>query len=123
VIVNGRTARRVDAALESIAKSSVPGKLEGLPADLGTTEGANLAIQKFPEVDILVNNLGIFEPKPFEMIPDEDWFRFFEVNVLSGVRLSRHYLPAMMKRNWGRINGYRRYRERDPGRSNWVGKV
>jgi NAD(P)-dependent dehydrogenase (short-subunit alcohol dehydrogenase family) len=103
VIVNGRTARRVDAALESLAKSSVRGRLEGLPADLGTVEGANLAIQRFPDVDILVNNLGIFEPKPFEMIPDEDWLRFFEVNVLSGVRLSRHYLPRMTKRNWGRI--------------------
>ena len=62
-----------------------------------------MAVQQFPNVEILVNNLGIFEPKTFEQIPDEDWFRFFEVNVMSGVRLSRADLPGMKKRNWGRI--------------------
>ena len=103
VIVNGRTQPRVDQALTSLAKSGIRGKLEGLSADLSTAAGAAAAIQKFPDVDILVNNLGIFEPKPFEQIPDEDWVRFFDVNVLSGVRLSRHYLPGMKKRNWGRI--------------------
>ncbi len=65
--------------------------------------GANAVIAKLPTVDVLVNNVGIFEPKPFAEIPDADWFRFFEVNVMSGVRLSRHYLSAMLKKNWGRI--------------------
>ena len=103
VIVNGRTSARVEQALASLSKAGIRGRVEGLPADLGTAEGVKSAIQKFPDVDILVNNLGIFDPKPFELIPDEDWLRFFEVNVLSGVRLSRHYLPRMTKRNWGRI--------------------
>jgi NAD(P)-dependent dehydrogenase (short-subunit alcohol dehydrogenase family) len=103
VIVNGRTAPRVERALASLAKAGVRGKLEELPADLGTAEGVKNALQKFPDVDILVNNLGIFDPKPFEMIPDEEWLKFFEVNVLSGVRLSRHYLPRMIQRDWGRI--------------------
>jgi NAD(P)-dependent dehydrogenase (short-subunit alcohol dehydrogenase family) len=74
-----------------------------VPADLGTAAGVKSTTEQFPEVDILVNNLGIFDPKPFEKIPDDEWMKFFEVNVLSGVRLSRHYLPGMMKRNWGRI--------------------
>ena len=101
VIINGRTQSRVDEAIRKLGASK--GKLLGLAADLGTAQGGRTAITKFPEVDILINNLGIFEPKPFEEIPDEDWFRFFEVNVMSGVRLSRHYLPRMKKRNWGRI--------------------
>ncbi len=97
VIVNGRTAERVDDAVKR------SGAEYGMAADLGTGEGAQAVFSRFPEVDILVNNLGIFEPKPFEEIPDEDWRRFFEVNVLSGVRLSRHYLEPMKKKNWGRI--------------------
>jgi NAD(P)-dependent dehydrogenase (short-subunit alcohol dehydrogenase family) len=103
VIVNGRTQARVDRALESLAKAGLRGKIEGIAADLGTAEGVKAATDKFPDLDVLVNNLGIFDPKPFEMIPDEEWFKFFEVNVMSGVRLSRHHLPRMMKRNWGRI--------------------
>jgi NAD(P)-dependent dehydrogenase (short-subunit alcohol dehydrogenase family) len=103
VIVNGRTQARVDRALESLAKAGLRGKVEGIAADLGAAEGVKAATDKFPDLDILVNNLGIFDPKPFEMIPDEEWFKFFEVNVMSGVRLSRHHLPRMMKRNWGRI--------------------
>ncbi len=98
VIVNGRTRERVDAALRQLR-----GQVEGLAADLGTAAGVQQAIQKFPDVDILVNNVGIFEPKAFEEIPDEDWFRFFEVNVMSGIRLSRYYLPRMRQRNWGRV--------------------
>lgn len=101
VIVNGRTQARVDEAIRKLGTST--GKKLGLAADLGTAEGVNTAISRYPHVDILVNNLGIFEPKPFENIPDEDWFRFFEVNVMSGVRLSRHYLPRMKQKNWGRI--------------------
>lgn len=103
VIVNGRTAARVDRALALLAKAGVRGKVEGIAADLGAAEGVRATTEKYPEVEILVNNLGIFDPKPFEKIRDEEWMKFFEVNVLSGVRLSRHYLPAMMKLNWGRI--------------------
>jgi NAD(P)-dependent dehydrogenase (short-subunit alcohol dehydrogenase family) len=98
VIVNGRTQKRVDAAL-----SKLKGAVEGIAADLSTAKGAEEVAARYPDVDILINNLGIFEPKPFEQIPDEDWMRFFEVNVLSGVRLSRQYLPGMKQRNWGRI--------------------
>jgi len=98
LIVNGRTQPRVDAALAQMPKGAL-----GLAADLGTASGCALAVERFPEVDILVNNLGIFEPKEFASIPDEDWSRFFEVNVMSGVRLSRHYLPRMKQAGWGRI--------------------
>jgi NAD(P)-dependent dehydrogenase (short-subunit alcohol dehydrogenase family) len=97
VIVNGRTQKRVDEAM------AASGATHGIAADLGTAEGAAAVIARFPTVDILVNNVGIFEPKPFEQIPDDDWRRFFEVNVMSGVRLSRHYIGAMMQKNWGRI--------------------
>jgi NAD(P)-dependent dehydrogenase (short-subunit alcohol dehydrogenase family) len=103
VIVNGRTSKRVDQALQSIRASHPQANAEGLAADLGNEAGCREAARRFPDIDILVNNLGIFEPKPFEEIPDEDWFRFFEVNVMSGVRLSRSYLSRMKKRNWGRI--------------------
>ena len=102
VIVNGRTDKRVNAAVANI-KASTGKQIQGFAADLGTAEGAAQAAKRFPEVDILVNNLGIFEPKAFEEITDGDWQRFFEVNVLSGVRLSRAYLPRMKERNWGRI--------------------
>lgn len=103
VIVNGRTGERVKAAVAKIVKTGVRGKVEGIAADLGSAEGARIVLERYSEVDILVNNLGIFEPKAFEEIADADWLRFFEVNVLSGVRLSRHYLPRMRQRNWGRI--------------------
>src|ERR1700735_311264 len=103
VIVNGRTQARVDAALQKLSGAPLKGQVEGFAADLGTTEGVNQITAQYPDVEILVNNLGIFEPKPFEQISDADWFRFFEVNVLSGVRLSRHYLPRMKERDWGRI--------------------
>jgi NAD(P)-dependent dehydrogenase (short-subunit alcohol dehydrogenase family) len=97
VIVNGRTQKRVDSAMKQ------SGAAHGIAADLGTEAGAGIVTERFPALDILVNNLGIFEPKPFEEISDADWRRFFEVNVLSGVRLSRHYLGGMKKQNWGRI--------------------
>jgi NAD(P)-dependent dehydrogenase (short-subunit alcohol dehydrogenase family) len=102
VIVNGRTQQRVDQALAALARSGSRVS-EGVAADLGTAAGVSQALKQFPDVDILVNNLGIFEPKAFEEISDADWLRFFEVNVMSGVRLSRHYLPRMKQRNWGRI--------------------
>ena len=89
VIINGRTQERVDKALAELKPSGSRGSAQGLAADLGTAEGVRQATEQFPDVDILVNNLGIFEPKAFEEIPDADWLRFFEVNVMSGVRLSR----------------------------------
>ena len=103
VIVNGRTQKRVDDAMGTISAAHPGAKLDALPLDLSTAAGAADAVSLFPEVDVLVNNLGIFEPKPFEEIPDADWLRFFDTNVMSGVRLSRAYLPAMRARNWGRI--------------------
>lgn len=104
VVVNGRTAERVEKAVGDVRRrTSTSAEISGLTADLGTSEGCAEAIAKFPEVDVLVNNVGIFEAKPFEEITDQDWLRFFEVNVLSGVRLSRHYLPRMREKNWGRI--------------------
>jgi NAD(P)-dependent dehydrogenase (short-subunit alcohol dehydrogenase family) len=103
VIVNGRTEVRVSAAVERIRQRVKKADVRGIPADLGTAQGVAAFLQQAPEADILVNNLGIFEPKLFPEIPDSDWLRFFEVNVLSGVRLSRHYLPGMLRKNWGRI--------------------
>ncbi len=102
-IVNGRSKERLDAARRKILEHAPEARLDGVDADLSTAEGAQRIIDRFPEVDILINNMGIFEPKTFEEIPDDDWMRFFEVNVLSGVRLSRHYLPQMKTKSWGRI--------------------
>jgi len=100
VILNGRTQPRVDQAIANLTSSSTGLAVQGIAADLGSPEGAQKAIERFPDVDILVNNLSIFEPKPFEKITDADWYHVFEVNLLSGVRLSRHYLPGMKQRNW-----------------------
>src|SRR5580658_1309927 len=103
VIVNGRSDKAVAAAVEQIRQAAPKAKVEGFAGDLSTATATEALLQRFPAVDILVNNLGIFEPKPFEEIPDEDWRRFFEVNVLSGVRLSRAYVAGMKERKWGRI--------------------
>lgn len=103
VIVKGRTEARVSAAVASIRQSVKNADVQGVAADLGTARGVADFLRQVPEADILVNNLGIFEIKSFLEIPDSDWLRFFEVNVLSGVRLSRHYLPGMLKKNWGRV--------------------
>jgi NAD(P)-dependent dehydrogenase (short-subunit alcohol dehydrogenase family) len=103
VAINGRTTKRVEEALQKLHAAGLDKNIQALPADLGAAEGVKQAVRGFPDADILINNLGIFEPKPFDEISDEDWFRFFEVNVLSGVRLSRAYLAGMKKRNWGRI--------------------
>lgn len=103
VIVTGRTQQRVDDAIATIARNVPHARLSGMAGDLGTTKGAQELMDAVPAADILVNNLGIFEPKAFFDIPDEDWLRFFEVNVLSGVRLARHYAPGMAERGWGRI--------------------
>src|SRR5207249_9998439 len=98
-----RTEASVSAALSEICGSVPNATIEGFVGDLAMPQAAESLGTKFPSVDILVNNLGIFEPKPFEEISDDDWRRFFEVNVLSGVRLARLVLPGMKKRNWGRI--------------------
>jgi len=102
VIVNGRTQSAADAAAARI-RGSTGAVVHAFGGDLGTASGAEAVVKAHPDVDILVNNLGIFEPKPFEAIPDADWVRFFEMNVLSGVRLARLYLPAMRRADWGRI--------------------
>src|SRR5881392_2061708 len=103
VIVNGRSEKSVAEAKGQIEQAVPDARIESFAGDLSTAPAAETLLQRFPLVDILVNNLGIFEPKPFESITDEEWRRFFEVNVLSGVRLSRAYLPGMKERNWGRI--------------------
>ncbi len=103
VYLNGRTQERVDAAAAAIRSHAAAAKVDGIVADFSGPAGAEAVIAKLSTVDVLVNNVGIFEPKPFAEIPDADWYRLFEVNVMSGVRLSRHYLAGMLKRNWGRI--------------------
>ncbi len=102
VIINGRSQSSVDEAIEQL-QPTVSGTLLGFAGDLATEAAANELIEQHPEVDVLINNLGIFEPTPFEDITDDDWRRFFETNVMSGVRLSRLYLSAMKRNNWGRI--------------------
>lgn len=103
VIVNGRKQATVEAAVQAIS-AAVPGaRLRGVAADVGTASGCAALVKAVPATDILVNNAGIFEPKPFFEIADGDWTRFFEVNVMSGVRLARAYMPGMLDRNWGRI--------------------
>ena len=103
VTVNGRDPERLASAVARI-RAEVPGAvIHGVQADLSSAAGCQRLLDAAGELDILVNNLGIFEPKPFEQIGDEDWLRFFEVNVMSGVRLARHHLPRMKARGWGRI--------------------
>jgi len=103
VSINGRTQERVDHAVQRLQAAVPNAQVTGIAVDLATAAGCEALVGRLPEVDVLVNNLGIFEPKPFEAISDADWMRFFEVNVLSGVRLSRHYLPGMRARDWGRV--------------------
>ena len=103
VILNGRDPARLADALARL-RAEVPGAAaQGVAADLSSANGCRQLLEVAGDVDILVNNLGIFEPKPFEEIADDDWLRFFEVNVMSGVRLARQQLPAMKARGWGRI--------------------
>lgn len=103
VTVNGRTQARVDGAVDALVREFPGATIAGIAADLSSGEGCAALVGVLPEIDVLVNNLGIFEPKSFEQISDDDWLRFFETNVLSGVRLSRHYVGGMRSRNWGRI--------------------
>ncbi len=103
VIINGWTQKSIDEAVQEL-KSMIPqAKVSGIPADFSKADEVNKLIQALSEIDILINNAGIFEPKAFTDIPDEDWFRFFEINVMSGIRLSRHFFPKMLAKNWGRI--------------------
>ena len=104
VIVNGRTDDAVSAALDDIRQAVPEAKLHGLAADLADAVGCDKVIAAFPDVDILVNNMGVYEPKPFFEIPDADWQTMFDVNVMSGVRLTRHYLKRMLDtKDWGRV--------------------
>jgi NAD(P)-dependent dehydrogenase (short-subunit alcohol dehydrogenase family) len=103
VIINGRTDDRVAEAIDAIRKRHSAARLHAFAGDLSTTDEVEEVVERFPEIDVLVNNLGIYEPKPFEKITDEDWRKIIEVNFFSGVRLSRAYLPGMLQRNWGRI--------------------
>jgi len=103
VTLNGRTAARVAAAMERIKAELPAAAVNGIAADLSGSDGCRKLFDRLPDVDILVNNLGIFEPKLFEQISDDDWLRFFETNVLSGIRLARHYMSGMRSRGWGRI--------------------
>jgi NAD(P)-dependent dehydrogenase (short-subunit alcohol dehydrogenase family) len=103
VYVNGRTKEHVDKTVESLKKAVPHAKVQGVIADFSKIDEVNHLIEEVPSVDILINNVGIYGPKPFAEITDEDWFKYYEVNVLSGVRLSRHYFPQMLKNNWGRI--------------------
>jgi NAD(P)-dependent dehydrogenase (short-subunit alcohol dehydrogenase family) len=103
VVINGRSAPRVDAAVEAIRREVDGSSVRGVVADVSSASGVGQLTAAVASVDVLVNNAGIFDPKPFEAIEDEEWMRFFETNVMSGVRLSRHYLAGMLARNWGRI--------------------
>ncbi|MDB5726261.1 MAG: oxidoreductase [Novosphingobium sp.] len=100
VIISGRSQDKLDAAAEEVGAE---GKVTAILADPATSEGAAQLIAAVPTVDILVNNLGIYEAKPFAEITDADWHRFFEVNVVSGARLARHYFPQMLAAGWGRV--------------------
>jgi len=102
VIVNGRTPESVAAAVEKLNRIAAGSALP-FAADLSTPDAASEVVRRYPGVEIVINNLGIFEPQPFEDITDEEWIRFFNVNVLSGIRLARLYLPSMKEKNWGRI--------------------
>jgi NAD(P)-dependent dehydrogenase (short-subunit alcohol dehydrogenase family) len=103
VFVNGRTVPRVEAAVARIRAAAPGAEVRGVAADVGTGEGCAAIVRAVPALDVLVNNAGIFAPAPFGEITDADWLRFFEVNVLSGVRLTRAYLPGMLAAGWGRI--------------------
>jgi NAD(P)-dependent dehydrogenase (short-subunit alcohol dehydrogenase family) len=103
VYINGRTKERIDAAVEKIIADTGNKNVKGISADFADKQQVNNLLASLPEVDILVNNVGIFDPKEFKDIPDQEWIKFFEVNVLSGVRLARVYFDKMLAKNWGRV--------------------
>ncbi|MGM1530868.1 SDR family NAD(P)-dependent oxidoreductase [Bacillus cereus group sp. BceL215] len=103
VLINGRREENVNQTINEIRAQYPEAILQPVVADLGTEQGCKNVIEKYPEVDILINNLGIFEPVEYFDIPDEDWFKLFEVNIMSGVRLTRSYLKKMIERKEGRV--------------------
>ncbi|WP_313165491.1 SDR family NAD(P)-dependent oxidoreductase [Massilia oculi] len=103
VVLTGRKQEQVDGALAQLRAAVPAAQVRGVAADLGTAQGVAALKAAEPHADILVNNVGIFNPQPFAEIPDEEWTRFFEINVMSGVRASRAYLPGMQEKDWGRI--------------------
>lgn len=103
VAVNGRTPDRVRSAIARLKDETGTTSFIAAPGDVATASGADKVVKGLPAVDILVNNAGIFEPKPFFEIPDEDWLRFYETNVMSGIRLARAYTPGMVEAGWGRV--------------------
>jgi NAD(P)-dependent dehydrogenase (short-subunit alcohol dehydrogenase family) len=117
VTVNGRTKARVMQAVDYLKRELPKARVEGIAADLSGAAGCAELVRQLPRVDILVNNMGIFEPKPFPEISDADWLRFFETNVLSGIRLSRHYLPGMRENDWQDRVRLQRIRGSNPGRN------
>ncbi|NVB79906.1 MAG: SDR family oxidoreductase [Kofleriaceae bacterium] len=103
VTINGRAQNRVEAAVASLRKEVAGATIDGIAADVGTAAGCKTLVERLPEVDVLVNNAGIFAPRTFEEITDDEWTKFFETNVMSGIRLARHYVRGMRTHNWGRI--------------------
>jgi NAD(P)-dependent dehydrogenase (short-subunit alcohol dehydrogenase family) len=103
VVVNGRTQAAVDQAVANLNHLVAAARVRGIAADVGTAEGCDCLVTAVPECDILINNLGIYGSADFFKIPDSDWARYFDINVMSGIRLSRAYMPGMMHRGWGRI--------------------
>lgn len=103
VIINGRKTADVNAAVEKLKEQVPLAEVAGIAASFSAIIEVNTLLAQLPDIDILINNLGIFEPKPFTEITDEEWFHFFEVNTLSGIRLSRHVFSKMLEKNWGRI--------------------
>lgn len=103
VYINGRSRDKLDQAAQSIREEVKAAQVEGIAADFGKVEEVNALIAALPEVDILVNNVGVYGDQPFETTTDDQWFKDYEINVLSGMRLSRHYAPLMKAKNWGRI--------------------
>lgn len=103
VVINGRQTEKVDKAVEQLKRQVAGANVSGIAADFSKADEVQNVLKAVPSVDILINNVAIFEPKPFGEISDEEWFRFYEINVLSGIRLSRHYFPLMLEKKWGRI--------------------
>jgi NAD(P)-dependent dehydrogenase (short-subunit alcohol dehydrogenase family) len=103
VVINGRGGERVDRAVREMRQAFPERDISGVAADLATAEGAQAFLTETPEADILVNNLGTAWPKPFVELTDDDWLKIFQINVMSGVRMTRHYLPRMARQGWGRV--------------------
>jgi NAD(P)-dependent dehydrogenase (short-subunit alcohol dehydrogenase family) len=103
VVVTGRTQDRVDDAIDAIKQAASNAKVAGVAADLGTADGCQTLIEQQPSTDILINNVGIFGPQDFFAVDDATWQQFFDINIMSAVRLSRHYAQGMRDRDWGRI--------------------